>query len=151
MDKELTRKLQTVDEDSYRYVLVYREPMPLIPGWKTTNQGSLCSPRCRQAQVDPVSPILSTNEGPGDTSDDLLLAQMLQLEFDREHDRMLKAEEKHYNKHSKVHVSLEKYRSLPASYLEDEGDGKEEDSEEEEELVTGDDVMDVLERWEVMM
>ena len=36
-----------------------------------------------------------------DTRDDYLLAQMLQLEFDREHDSMLTAEEKHYNKHSK--------------------------------------------------
>ena len=36
-----------------------------------------------------------------DTRDDFLLAQMLQLEFDREHDSMLTAEEKHYNKHSK--------------------------------------------------
>ena len=36
-----------------------------------------------------------------DTHDDFLLAQMLQLEFDREHDSLLTAEEKHYNKHSK--------------------------------------------------
>lgn len=36
-----------------------------------------------------------------DTRDDFLLAQMLQLEFDKEHDTMLTAEEKHVNKHSK--------------------------------------------------
>lgn len=36
-----------------------------------------------------------------DTRDDFLLAQMLQLEFDKEHDTMLTAEEKHFNKHSK--------------------------------------------------
>lgn len=36
-----------------------------------------------------------------DTRDDFLLAQMLQLDFDREHDSLLTAEEKHYNKHSK--------------------------------------------------
>lgn len=36
-----------------------------------------------------------------DTQDDYLLAQMLQLEFDKEHDLKLRAEEKHFNKHSK--------------------------------------------------
>ena len=36
-----------------------------------------------------------------DTRDDFLLAQMLQLEFDKEHDTKLTAEEKHFNKHSK--------------------------------------------------
>ena len=36
-----------------------------------------------------------------DTSSDLLLAQMLQLEYDREHDRQLLTEEKHFNKHNK--------------------------------------------------
>ena len=46
-------------------------------------------------------PVLSTQgEGP-DTSNDLLLAQMLQLEFDRQHDRLVGAEEKVYNRDSK--------------------------------------------------
>ena len=35
------------------------------------------------------------------TSDDLLLAQMLQLEFDREHDLLVSAQEKHHNKNNK--------------------------------------------------
>ena len=39
-------------------------------------------------------------EGP-DTSNDLLLAQMLQLEFDRQHDRLVGAEERVYNRDSK--------------------------------------------------
>ena len=46
-------------------------------------------------------PVLSTQgEGP-DTSNDLLLAQMLQLEFDRQHDRLVGAEERVYNRDSK--------------------------------------------------
>ncbi len=47
------------------------------------------------------SSLLSSSPPPGDTQDDLLLAQMLQLEYDREHDLQLRAEEKHFNKHSK--------------------------------------------------
>ena len=46
-------------------------------------------------------PAFSTQvEGP-DTSNDLLLAQMLQLEFDRQHDRLVGAEERVYNRDSK--------------------------------------------------
>ena len=39
-----------------------------------------------------------------ETDSDHVLAQMLQLEFDREHDRQLMAEEKHYNKQTKGNV-----------------------------------------------
>lgn len=40
--------------------------------------------------------------GGGDSTDsDFLLAQMLQLEFDEEHDRQVTAEERHYNKQSR--------------------------------------------------
>lgn len=81
---------------------------------------------------------------------------MLQLEFDRENDRLLRAEEKQYNRESKgelptipvavcpllqllppfsVRVSLERYRSLPASYLED--DDEDQLGEEEEEAEGG--------------
>lgn len=38
---------------------------------------------------------------PADTSSDHLLAEMLQLEYDKEHDRQLNCEENHYNKHNK--------------------------------------------------
>ena len=36
-----------------------------------------------------------------DTSSDRLFAQMLQLEHDREHDRQLMTEEKHFNMYNK--------------------------------------------------
>ncbi|MBN3292442.1 RIOK3 kinase, partial [Polypterus senegalus] len=45
-----------------------------------------------------------------DTSSDLLLAQMLQMEFDREFDLQLRLEEKKYNGDSKVSISFENYR-----------------------------------------
>lgn len=45
-----------------------------------------------------------------DCSDDLLIAQMLQMEFDKEHDQALKSEERHQNKGSKVTVSYAKYK-----------------------------------------
>lgn len=47
-----------------------------------------------------VPSLLTASPGPEGTQDDYLLAQMLQLEYDREHDLQLRAEEKHFNKHS---------------------------------------------------
>ena len=42
----------------------------------------------------------------GDTSSDMLMAQMLQLEFDREHDAMLAVEERKVNGNSKGNENL---------------------------------------------
>ena len=57
--------------------------------------------------------VLSTGSGAADTSNDQLLAMMLQMDFDREHDLILRAEEKAYNKDSKgiytVHTNSSLY------------------------------------------
>jgi len=50
--------------------------------------------------VTPLS-VQTITEDSTDTMDDLLLAQMLQLEYDREHDLLVAAQEKHHNKDSK--------------------------------------------------
>ena len=47
------------------------------------------------------APTLGSPSPTHDTSSDFLLAQMLQLEYDREHDRQLQVDENHFNKHSK--------------------------------------------------
>ncbi|ROI16400.1 Serine/threonine-protein kinase RIO3 [Anabarilius grahami] len=47
-----------------------------------------------------------------DTSSDLILAQMLQMEFDREFDTQLRREEKKFNGDSKVSISFENYRMV---------------------------------------
>ncbi|KFM82276.1 Serine/threonine-protein kinase RIO3, partial [Stegodyphus mimosarum] len=60
-----------------------------------------------------------------DCSDDYLLAKMLQLEYDKEHDSILKQEESKYNGSSKVKISYGKYLRLPdASFSSDEEDDK---------------------------
>jgi RIO kinase 3 len=84
------------------------------------------------SQLDqPPPPSFASASGSADTSNDQLLAMMLQLEFDKEHDTILRAEEKAYNKDSKVKVSFEKFRTLPSSYETDDYDGDEESEEEE--------------------
>lgn len=57
-----------------------------------------------------------------DTNDDLMLAQMLQYEFDREYDQQLQREEKIYNGNSKVSVSFNKFKVCPSWYGPDSDD-----------------------------
>uniref|UniRef100_A0A7N6FAW9 Serine/threonine-protein kinase RIO3 n=1 Tax=Anabas testudineus TaxID=64144 RepID=A0A7N6FAW9_ANATE len=45
-------------------------------------------------------------------TDDLMLAQMLQMQFDREFDNQLRREEKKFNGDSKVSISFENYRMV---------------------------------------
>ena len=102
--------------------------------------------------VPPVH-IESITTDSSDTGDDLLLAQMLQLEFDREHDLLVSAQEKHHNKNSKsmllllfnhqslhytvitVAISFDKYRSVhPALCEDDEYNDDDIDSGDDEEI-----------------
>ena len=48
-----------------------------------------------------------------DTSDDLLIAQMLQKQFDKEYDLALAKEENHINQNCKVTVNYSRYRMVP--------------------------------------
>ncbi|XP_034041840.1 serine/threonine-protein kinase RIO3 isoform X2 [Thalassophryne amazonica] len=47
-----------------------------------------------------------------DTASDLMLAQMLQMQYDREFDDQLRREEKKFNGDSKVSISFENYRKV---------------------------------------
>ena len=64
-------------------------------------------------------------------ADDLLIAQMLQMQFDQESDKILKNEERAANKDSKVTISYSKYKMIPDN-------GVWEESEEEDEYFTVD-------------
>ncbi|XP_042229249.1 serine/threonine-protein kinase RIO3-like [Homarus americanus] len=68
-----------------------------------------------------ISNLLNLKESE-DTSDDLILAQMLQYEFDREYDQQLNREEKQYNGNSKVSVSFNKFKICPTWYGPDSDD-----------------------------
>lgn len=59
---------------------------------------------------DPAADLLSDEVC--DTTSDLMLAQMLQMQFDREFDDQLRREEKKFNGDRKVSVSFENYRMV---------------------------------------
>lgn len=57
-----------------------------------------------------------------DTNSDVALARMLQMQFDKEHNDILKAKEKKYNGTNKVAISFENYKSQYPTYREDDED-----------------------------
>ncbi|KAK2859807.1 hypothetical protein Q5P01_004427 [Channa striata] len=72
-------------------------------------------------QLDEENRVLPSLAEPGadllsdelpDTTSDLMLAQMLQMQFDREFDDQLRREEKKFNGDSKVSISFENYRMV---------------------------------------
>ncbi|XP_045742888.1 serine/threonine-protein kinase RIO3 isoform X2 [Mirounga angustirostris] len=110
------------------------EPGPAAPWgpskcpWATTQNTISCSladvmseQLAKELQLEEEAaafPEVAVTEGPFitgeniDTSSDLMLAQMLQMEFDREYDAQLRREEKKFNGDSKVSISFENYRKL---------------------------------------
>ncbi|XP_029935537.1 serine/threonine-protein kinase RIO3 [Myripristis murdjan] len=61
--------------------------------------------------TDPGADLLLSGEDP-DTTSDLMLAQMLQMQYDREFDTQLRLEERKFNGDSKVSISFENYRMV---------------------------------------
>ncbi|XP_054479025.1 serine/threonine-protein kinase RIO3 [Anoplopoma fimbria] len=59
----------------------------------------------------PGSDLLLSDES-SETTSDLMLAKMLQMQFDREFDDQLRREEKRFNGDSKVSISFENYRMV---------------------------------------
>ncbi|KAM3842361.1 serine/threonine-protein kinase RIO3 [Diretmus argenteus] len=60
---------------------------------------------------DPSADLLLSVEDP-ETTSDLMLAQMLQMQYDRESDTQLRLEERKFNGDSKVSISFENYRMV---------------------------------------
>ena len=62
-----------------------------------------------------------------DTASDLMLAQMLQLQFDEEYEKSLKARENRMNGTSKVSISFDNYRTIHPGILESDSTSSDED------------------------
>lgn len=102
MDEELARSLQS--EDKFRK-------------GKTLKSNDFTLPSAAEFEDED-----------SDCKNDLILAEMLQAEFDLEHDELLKREEKKFNGSSKVTVSFKNFRKVPDCVLSD--DDSESDVEE---------------------
>lgn len=73
-----------------------------------------------------------------DTENDFLLAQMIQLEYDKEYDRTIDSMEKRYNGESKVSVSFDNFRNVHPILKEDSSssDSEECDNEDTDNVAT---------------
>ena len=69
----------------------------------------------------------SHQESTTHTSDDLMIAQMLQMQFDKEYDQALGMEESQRNGGSKISISYQKYRRVPDYPIWDDSDDDDED------------------------
>ncbi|GFT75262.1 hypothetical protein NPIL_319581 [Nephila pilipes] len=88
-----------------------------------------------EEKVDPdpsvyVDDFIGCGEIVNDSSDDHMLAKMLQLEFDKEHDEMLRLKESKFNGQSKVKVTFEKFL-----HLRDENLSSDDDDDDDKELI----------------
>ncbi|XP_020623350.1 serine/threonine-protein kinase RIO3-like [Orbicella faveolata] len=68
-----------------------------------------------------------------DTENDFLLAQMIQLEYDKEYDRTIDSMEKRYNGESKVSVSFDNFRNVHP-VLKDDSSSSDSDDWNDEDL-----------------
>lgn len=88
--------------------------------------GDQLSPSAETAEYDDIAAILAAaGVSDGDTSSDEIIARMLQLQFDKEHNTMLDKEAKKFNGTSKVTISFDNYKTRHPAYeqdLEDEDD-----------------------------
>ncbi|XP_053323938.1 serine/threonine-protein kinase RIO3 [Spea bombifrons] len=112
--------------DQVGFITAETRPSPWGVATKPVNQCSLADVMseqlARELQLEEESHAfpqeLLSDEGPFltgegiETSSDEVLAQMLQMQFDREHDAQLRREEKKFNGDSKVSISFENYRKI---------------------------------------
>ncbi|KAK6168246.1 hypothetical protein SNE40_022112 [Patella caerulea] len=75
-----------------------------------------------------INAILAIAGETPETCDDMKIAQMLQLQFDREHNTMLEKQAEKFNNHSKVSISLKNFK---VSHTPKEEDGDEDDDDED--------------------
>lgn len=84
-------------------------------------------------QVDKASSANTFEGGTSpDTENDFLLAQMMQLEYDKEYDRTIDSMEKRYNGESKVSVSFDNFRNVHPILKEDSSSSDSDEWNEEE-------------------
>lgn len=68
-------------------------------------------------EAEPTTGVLNANDEqntnePSTTNEDYLLAQMLQLEFDKEYDELLKSTEKVKNRNSRIKISFDNFKTV---------------------------------------
>lgn len=91
-----------VQKQMEQQVLEYNQELSMSKG--TTN-----GPGCSNVPALAPDPATASEVVVDSTDNDFVLAQMLQYEYDLEHDQQLEMRQKHINKNSKCESTLIKY------------------------------------------
>lgn len=102
MSEQLAKEIQDKETD-----LIYRE----FQGSKKTPGGENDAATATNVQDNDASGFLTEQE-----HNDFLIAQMLQLECDKEFDEFIKGTENNHNRNSKVKLSYDKFKSVHPVY-----------------------------------
>lgn len=74
-------------------------------------------------EVEPeIQELINASCSDGDTSSDVALARMLQIQYDKEYNQLLEAQEKHYNGTNKVTISYDNYVCPHPAFRDEEED-----------------------------
>lgn len=85
--------------------------------------------------VDPeIQELINASGTDSDTSSDVALARMLQMQYDQEHNEFLRAKEKHFNGTNKLSLSFDNYKCPHPAFREDEEEEPIDDEFEEKSL-----------------
>lgn len=134
MDEEYAKELVEKDirENEEKYAKQFDKTVEEVNNLVITpEQNTVCDEELDLA----TAAAIAADDSP--TTDDLLLAKMLQQEFDQENDQYIKSMEKNYNKSSKVSISMKNYYSqhpydMAVSDELENFDDDSDDSEDEE-------------------
>ncbi|KAL1494337.1 hypothetical protein ABEB36_009952 [Hypothenemus hampei] len=115
MSEEVARDLQAKEDEKYRIALDYDKQDEAGPA-------ILYDTQVIEDIPDDVLKAISNDS----VESDAIIAQLLQIQFDKEHDDVLKIKEQKFNGSSKVSISLDNFKRAPLNY------DFESDSEEDE-------------------
>lgn len=129
MSEEFARGLQDKENKLFE-ASVMNEPGPSSKERHKPDPDDLAS---GPEEGIPEDVLRALQEGSGAETElfdnDAMIAQMLQTQFDLEHDEQLKTVERHRNKNAKVKISYRNYQCVPDNWL----DQKQKEREDEEE------------------
>lgn len=120
MSEEYARGLQEKENRLFEASLM-NEPGPSAR--ERHKEDDLQPEATTQSQTIPEEVLKALQEESGADGElydnDAMIAQMLQAQFDLEHDQELKTVENHRNKNSKVKISYKNYQFVPDTWLDD--------------------------------
>lgn len=121
MSEQLATQLQEDGDTTSTVSSARQEPQTLTAAAAAATAGI--------SEDDMAAILAAVGVEEGETVNDEMIARMLQLQFDREHNTMLDREQNKYNGTSKVTISFQKYKTTHPAYDDEEEEEEDEDDD----------------------